>query len=252
MGLAQQNLRQWSLHRWHHYRSDRFNHQWRTGAGRQRRTDNHRRCWPIRAAMHFARLPPQSQFRAEGFVIGTAKADGKPGGAAHLNLQLAMTTVETNVQVNADSTAMDSGSGVGTRTLNAAEIQATSRRPRRSPPTASAPGIKRRRRSQCNYPCCRRLSKRERLPPKSSIASIRVNPDAFSPEYAWPSSQGGRIEITTKPGADIFHGAVFLTWSDGHFNATDPFSVTLNPGKQAALWFRTERTSRPPEDWFFH
>ncbi len=41
------------------------------------------------------------------------------------------------------------------------------------------------------------------------------------------------MEITTKPGADKFHGAAFFTDSDAIFNATDPFSVTATPaGKQ--------------------
>ena len=37
------------------------------------------------------------------------------------------------------------------------------------------------------------------LPPKSSIAAIRVNPDMFSSEYRWPPFSGGAIEIVTKP-----------------------------------------------------
>jgi hypothetical protein len=71
------------------------------------------------------------------------------------------------------------------------------------------------------------------LPPKSSIVSIRVNPDFFAPEYQTPNWHGGRVEITTKPGADKFHGALFYTNSNGTFNATNPFSTTPTPaGKE--------------------
>lgn len=64
------------------------------------------------------------------------------------------------------------------------------------------------------------------LPPKSSIASIRINPDFFSSEYQWPPYGGGTIEITTKAGTSTMHGAVFFTGSPGAVNATDPFSPT--------------------------
>jgi hypothetical protein len=75
------------------------------------------------------------------------------------------------------------------------------------------------------------------LPPKSSIASIRINPDLFSAKYQRPPFSGGVIEITTKPGADTFHGAAFFTNSDGIFNATDPFSVTATPAGRRRYGF---------------
>ena len=64
------------------------------------------------------------------------------------------------------------------------------------------------------------------IPPKSSIAFIRVNPDLFSAEYARPPYQGGRIEIYTKPGQATLHGALFTTQSAQFVNAKDPFSPT--------------------------
>src|SRR3984885_15128378 len=67
------------------------------------------------------------------------------------------------------------------------------------------------------------------LPAKSSIASIRVNPDLFSSEYQSPPWLGARIEITTKPGAGPWHGALFFADSAGPFNATDPLSLTATP-----------------------
>jgi Carboxypeptidase regulatory-like domain len=64
------------------------------------------------------------------------------------------------------------------------------------------------------------------LPPKSSIAYIRVNPDQFSAEYREPPIQGGRVEVYTKPGQNTYHGALFLTNGSPWENARDPFSVS--------------------------
>lgn len=72
-----------------------------------------------------------------------------------------------------------------------------------------------------------------KLPPKSSIAYIKVNPDQFSAEYREPPFDGGRIEVYTKPGQDRFHGALFATNSSSWMNASDPFSTSKAPlGKQ--------------------
>ncbi len=65
-----------------------------------------------------------------------------------------------------------------------------------------------------------------RIPPKSAIAFIRVNPDLFSAEYQRPPYQGGRIEIYTKPGQSKLHGALFTTQSAAFLNAKDPFALS--------------------------
>ena len=75
------------------------------------------------------------------------------------------------------------------------------------------------------------------LPPKSSIASIRVNPDLFSSEYQHPPWLGARIEITTKPGAGPWHGALFFADSASPFNATDPLSATATPASRLRYGF---------------
>jgi Carboxypeptidase regulatory-like domain len=62
------------------------------------------------------------------------------------------------------------------------------------------------------------------LPPKSSIAYIKVNPDLFSAEYRQPPFGGGQVEIYTKPGQHTFHGALFATNGSPWMNARDPFS----------------------------
>jgi hypothetical protein len=64
------------------------------------------------------------------------------------------------------------------------------------------------------------------LPPKSSIAYIKVNPDLFSSEYRNPPIGGGEIQIYTKPGQPTVHGALFATNSSSWMNARDPFSVS--------------------------
>jgi hypothetical protein len=71
------------------------------------------------------------------------------------------------------------------------------------------------------------------LPPKSSIAFIKVNPDLFSAEYRNVPFGGGEIQIYTKPGQSAFHGALFATNSSSWMNARDPFSTSTVPiGKQ--------------------
>ncbi len=64
------------------------------------------------------------------------------------------------------------------------------------------------------------------LPPKSSIAYVKVNPDLFSSEYREPPWEGGRAEVYTKPGATAYHGALFATNSSVWMNARDPFSIS--------------------------
>ncbi|MCU1320503.1 MAG: hypothetical protein JWM43_152 [Acidobacteriaceae bacterium] len=64
------------------------------------------------------------------------------------------------------------------------------------------------------------------LPPKSSIAYIKVNPDLFSAEYREPPFDGGRVEVYTKPGQKAYHGALFLTNGSPWENARDPFSTS--------------------------
>lgn len=65
-----------------------------------------------------------------------------------------------------------------------------------------------------------------KMPPKSAIAFIKVNPDLFSAEYAQPPYQGGRIEVYTKPGQSQYHGALFFTYGGSALNARDPYAVS--------------------------
>ncbi|HSK72466.1 MAG TPA: hypothetical protein VK892_12255, partial [Pyrinomonadaceae bacterium] len=64
-----------------------------------------------------------------------------------------------------------------------------------------------------------------RLPAKSSIREVRINPNLYSAEYDTPPFRGGRIEIITKPGAESFHGSAFFNYNGAFLNARDSFSL---------------------------
>jgi hypothetical protein len=49
--------------------------------------------------------------QAEGFSRGTARAHACLGETAHVNLQFAVASVQTDVQVSADASGIDGGSG---------------------------------------------------------------------------------------------------------------------------------------------
>ena len=79
------------------------------------------------------------------------------------------------------------------------------------------------------------------LPPKSSIAYIKINPDQFSAEYREPPFDGGRVEVYTKPGQKAYHGALFLTngspWGERARSLLDQQGCD----RQAALWPGADR-----------
>jgi Carboxypeptidase regulatory-like domain len=175
--------------------------------------------------------------RANGFAQGIAQARSRRGGNAHVNLQLAVAAVETDVQVSGDTTAMDADHGAGTLTLNAGEVQRLADDPddfmRQLQMLASnVSGA-----SDTATILVDGFQNSSALPPKGSIGSIRINPDMFSPEYQWAPYRGGLIEIFTKPGQSSFHGALFFTDSDSSFNATDPFSATGTPAGKRRYGF---------------
>jgi hypothetical protein len=175
--------------------------------------------------------------QAPGFDPGTAPIARQPNGVTHVDFQLQLAHVETEVQVGDDATAMDTDHGGGTRTLTTQQVQQFADDPdeflRELQALAASGG---------NMPGSALITvdgfqNTSALPPKGSIASIRVNPDMFSAEYERAPYLGGRIEITTKPGADPVHGALFFTDSDGSFNATDPFSLTATPAGKRRYGF---------------
>jgi len=71
------------------------------------------------------------------------------------------------------------------------------------------------------------------LPPKEAILEIRVNQNPFSAQYERLGY--GRIDITTKPGFQKFHGSAFSFGNDSAFNSRNPF-VTEQPGYHSYMY----------------
>jgi carboxypeptidase family protein len=65
------------------------------------------------------------------------------------------------------------------------------------------------------------------LPTKESIREVKINQDPFSPEY--DKLGYGRIEITTKAGADQYHGLTYFKFGDSVWNSRDPYSQQKAP-----------------------
>jgi hypothetical protein len=188
--------------------------------------------------------------RADGFAAATARAGKQTGGVAHVNLQLAIAKVETDVQVGADSTAVDADHGAGTRNLNTAAVQQLADDPNDFIQELQILASNEGGAPESTTIVVDGFQNPSAMPPKNSIASIRINPDPYSPEYEGPTFQGGRVEIFTKPGADKFHGAAFFTDSDGIFNATDSFSVTATPAAKRRYGFELSGPVTPKRSDF--
>ena len=176
--------------------------------------------------------------QADGFAPSSVKAASRrPGEPVHVNLRLALAKVETDVQVGSDATSMDADRGAGTRNLNTNAVQQLADDPDDFIQQLQILAANEGGAPESTTFVIDGFQNASALPPKNSIASIRINPDPYSTEYEGPTFQGGRVEIFTKPGADAFHGALFLTYSNGSFNATDPFSLTATPAGKRRYGF---------------
>ncbi len=169
---------------------------------------------------------------------GFAEAQVSGRGGANLTIHLKIADVHTVVEVGEQGgVSVDADHGAGTHTLTAQDLQGMADDPddfKRqlqvlAATSGGAPGQA--------IITVDGFQNGSALPPKSSIASIRVNPDMFSAEYDRPPYQGGRVEIFTKPGRDSFHGALFFTDSESGLNATDPFAVTATPAGKRRYGF---------------
>jgi hypothetical protein len=175
---------------------------------------------------------------AAGFESASLPVRVQAGTTTHLDFHLAIAVVKTNVEVPGDNAvSLDADQGIGTHTLTRKDIQELSDDPddfrRELQVLAAANG---------GAPGAARITvdgfqNSSALPPKASIARIVTAPDMFSAEYDTPPYAGGRVEIFTKPGADSIHGALFLTDSEGGFNATDPFSTVATPASKSRYGF---------------
>ena len=192
--------------------------------------------------------PYQLTVHAEGFA--ESKMSGK--GPANLTVHLRIADVHTDIEVGENSgVSVDADHGAGTHTLTAQDIQGMADDPddfKRqlqvlAASSGGAPGQA--------IITVDGFQNGSTLPPKSSIASIRVNPDMFSAEYDRPPYQGGRVEIFTKPGRDALHGALFFTDSDSVFNATDPFALSATPAGKRRYGFELGGPVRKQKSDFF-
>jgi len=178
------------------------------------------------------------RIHANGFADQILMRDAGRLSVLHLNIQLAIESVETQVQVNGgDSSTLDPGRGPNTVMLDSQMVRQLADDPddflRQLQVLASEAG---------GDPSSARImvdgfQNSTVLPPKGSISSIRINPDLFSAEYRWPPFSGGLIEITTKPGAPALHGALFFTGSEGSWNATTAFAPTPTPAGKRRYGF---------------
>jgi hypothetical protein len=181
---------------------------------------------------------------AESQVIGH--------GFANITVHLRIADVHTVVEVGENSgVSVDADHGAGTHTLTAQDLQGMADDPddfKRqlqvlAASSGGAPGQA--------IITVDGFQNSSALPPKSSIASIRVNPDMFSSEYDTPPYRGGRVEIFTKPGRDSLHGALFLTDSDSSVNATDPFALSSTPASKRRYGFEFGGPIRKQKSDFF-
>ncbi len=179
----------------------------------------------------------QLRVLAEGFDETRFNVNLRPGQAGHADARLSIAAVQSEVDVSGEDAGSSADRTTGTRVLDAASVRQLADDPdefnRQLQALAAAGG---------SIPGTALITvdgfqSASTLPPKTSIASIRINPDMFSSEYEQAPYLGGRIEIFTNPGADLLHGAVFFTDSGGSFNATDPLSLTATPASKRRYGF---------------
>jgi hypothetical protein len=144
-----------------------------------------------------------------------------------LDVTLALATVETQVDVSGSDAASSSANSAGaTQTISGSRLQSLADDPddlqRELQQLAAAGGA-----NPANVTIAvDGFQDGSKLPPKSSIAYIEVNPDQFSSQYREPPFDGARVEVYTKPGQKAYHGALFLTNGSPWENARDPFSTS--------------------------
>jgi hypothetical protein len=144
-----------------------------------------------------------------------------------LDVMLPLATVETQVDVSGSDAAAGSTTAAGvTQTISGSRLQSLADDPddlqRELQQLAAAGGA-----NPANVTIAvDGFQDGSKLPPKSSIAYIEVNPDQFSAEYREPPFDGARVEVYTKPGQKAYHGALFLTNGSAWENARDPFSTS--------------------------
>ena len=162
-----------------------------------------------------------SQGFARGVVTVTAPH------AQPVELVLALEPVETQMDVSGDEAPAESATSSGpTQTISGNRLQSLADDPddllRELQQLSAAAGGN----PSNTTVAVDGFQDSSKLPPKSSIAYIQVNPDQFSAQYREPPFEGGRVEVYTKPGQKAYHGALFATNGSPWENARDPFSTS--------------------------
>jgi len=173
----------------------------------------------------------------------------RAGSVTRLDIQLAVSSVQQQVQVSADSNS-DPEHGIGITSLNSREVQQLADDPDDfgrqlqvlAASAGGSPGL-----ATMTVDGFQNASA---LPPKSSIAMIKINPDMFSSQYEAAPYLEGRVEILTKPGVGAFHGAVFFRDSDGSFNAINPYSLASTPADKQRYGFELSGPVVPKRSGF--
>jgi hypothetical protein len=174
---------------------------------------------------------------AEGFAPKSMSAEELVKGTTDIRIQLLLPQVETSVQIS-DDEGIGAEHDASSRTLSSKEVEQLADDPddltRELQALAATTGGS----PTSTVITVDGFEDSSAMPPKGSIASIRINPDLFSSEYAFPPFRtGGHVDIITKVGAGALHGTLFFTDSDGSFNATDPFSSTGTPAGKRRYGF---------------
>ena len=177
--------------------------------------------------------PHQLQVTDEGFAPRSVPIESPYRGQLHIQLQVA--TVETTVAVSETPQPAQAGAAGSpeSRTITKDQLSTYADDPddllrelqQLAATTGSSPSK--------TIITVDGFQNNVQLPPKSSIAYIKVNPDLYSAEYRQPPLEGGRVEVYTKPGQSTFHGALFTTNGSSWMNAQNPFSTSKGAlGKQ--------------------
>ncbi|MDP9038900.1 MAG: carboxypeptidase-like regulatory domain-containing protein [Acidobacteriota bacterium] len=170
--------------------------------------------------------PHRISVRAEGFAAVEVRVTAPHSAELELVLKLAEVRTQMDVSATQDGAAVSAAASGPTQTIEGKALQSLADDPddllRELQQLAAAMGGS----PSAVTVAVDGFQGSSALPPKSSIAYIKVNPDQFSAEYREPPFGGARVEVYTKPGQKTYHGALFLTNGSPWENARDPFSTS--------------------------
>lgn len=182
-----------------------------------------------RGVFNFDRLTTGTytlQISATGFALYEEKFELNTAKSRQFSIILYPTAIEENVEINENTEIpLDAERAVGTQVLSAQELESLP-----DDPDQLNQQLQNLAASSGGIPGGAAVTvdgflTGGKLPPKSAIRQIRINPNLYSAEYDTPPFQGGRIEIITKPGSGSLTGSAFFNYNGTALNARDPFSI---------------------------